>query len=47
MQDPENPALHLAGAGETVRARRDAAVMTNSFGFGGNNCTLLLGEAQA
>jgi len=41
-RDPELPALHLVGKGESVRVEGPARVMTNSFGFGGNNCTLVL-----
>lgn len=43
--DPALPRLRLAAKGERVRAPAPARVMTNSFGFGGNNCTLVLGEA--
>ncbi|MEM6991385.1 MAG: hypothetical protein AAF721_12830 [Myxococcota bacterium] len=40
VPDPDIAALPLAGAA----ARGPAGpVMSNSFGFGGNNCTLLLG----
>jgi 3-oxoacyl-[acyl-carrier-protein] synthase-1 len=39
----EIPAIRLAERHETVRARADALVMSNSFGFGGNNCSLILG----
>jgi 3-oxoacyl-[acyl-carrier-protein] synthase-1 len=43
-RDPELPALHLGAEGRD-RARGPAPrVMTNSFGFGGNNCTLVLGR---
>jgi 3-oxoacyl-[acyl-carrier-protein] synthase-1 len=42
-RDPELPAVRLAGKGEHVRPAGPARVVTNSFGFGGNNCTLLLG----
>ncbi len=42
--DPELPALDFVAAGRSVAVRSDAAVMTNSFGFGGNNCTLILGR---
>ena len=42
-RDPALPALHLADAGERAKCRGPARVMTNSFGFGGNNCTLVLG----
>jgi 3-oxoacyl-[acyl-carrier-protein] synthase-1 len=49
VPDPELATLRLAGAGETARcASGDAPVlMTNSFGFGGNNCTLVVGETRA
>jgi 3-oxoacyl-[acyl-carrier-protein] synthase-1 len=43
--DPALPALHLTQPGERARVRGPARVMTNSFGFGGNNCTLVLGSA--
>jgi 3-oxoacyl-[acyl-carrier-protein] synthase-1 len=42
-RDPALEAIRLAGEGERARASGRAAVMTNSFGFGGNNCTLVLG----
>jgi 3-oxoacyl-[acyl-carrier-protein] synthase-1 len=42
--DPEIPPLHLVGKGETALLRAKPRVMTNSFGFGGNNCTLVLGR---
>jgi 3-oxoacyl-[acyl-carrier-protein] synthase-1 len=41
-RDPELPEIHLARKGETLRVRGPLRVMTNSFGFGGNNCTLVL-----
>jgi 3-oxoacyl-[acyl-carrier-protein] synthase-1 len=42
-RDPEIPAVHLVGKGESVRPPGGVLrVMTNSFGFGGNNCTLVL-----
>jgi 3-oxoacyl-[acyl-carrier-protein] synthase-1 len=34
--------VRLAQTGERARVGRVAHVMTNSFGFGGNNCTLVL-----
>lgn len=43
--DPELPAIHLVAEGESAEAAADALLMTSSFGFGGNNCTLLIGEA--
>lgn len=42
--DPAIPALHLAKSGERTKAAAAPRVMTNSFGFGGNNCTLVLGR---
>jgi len=44
VQDDELPSLKLAARGARVRAAAPARVMSNSFGFGGNNCTLVLGE---
>jgi 3-oxoacyl-[acyl-carrier-protein] synthase-1 len=41
-RDPDLPALRLVGKGESVRVDGAARVMTNSFGFGGNNCALVL-----
>ena len=41
-RDPEIPTVHLVGKGESVRTNGSLRVMTNSFGFGGNNCTLVL-----
>jgi 3-oxoacyl-[acyl-carrier-protein] synthase-1 len=38
--DPALPAVKLAGKGMLVAP---GPVMTNSFGFGGNNCSLVLG----
>ena len=43
QRDPELPALHLVRKGETAAVRSAPRVMSNSFGFGGNNCTLVLG----
>ena len=44
VRDQALPALHFASPGERAAVRGPARVMTNSFGFGGNNCTLVLGE---
>ena len=44
-QDPEVPPVHLVSKGEEKRVNGPAWVMTNSFGFGGNNCTLILGAS--
>ena len=45
-RDPELPALRLVGKGDSVRPAGPLRVMTNSFGFGGNNCTLVLERAR-
>jgi 3-oxoacyl-[acyl-carrier-protein] synthase-1 len=45
VRDEALPPLHFAARGERARLRGPARVMTNSFGFGGNNCTLVLGAA--
>ncbi len=44
-RDPELPDVRLAAKGEAVALSGPARVMTNSFGFGGNNCVLVLGDA--
>ena len=44
VQDETLPVLALAEKGQCVRVAHPARVMSNSFGFGGNNCTLVLGE---
>ena len=46
-RDPEIPALALTAAGACVEAAAPAALMSTSFGFGGNNCALVLGEERA
>ena len=45
--DPELPALALTAPGAQVRAPAPAAVMSNSFGFGGSNCSLVLRDDGA
>jgi 3-oxoacyl-[acyl-carrier-protein] synthase-1 len=42
--DPELEPIQLAEASTRISLDREAAVMSNSFGFGGNNCTLVLGR---
>ena len=46
VRDPELPAVKLVGKGESVRPSGPLRVMTNSFGFGGNNCTLVLERSE-
>lgn len=40
--DPALPRVALTSVGDRAEAPPEAWVMTNSFGFGGNNCTLVL-----
>jgi 3-oxoacyl-[acyl-carrier-protein] synthase-1 len=47
VADPELAPIRLTGAGESAPAGPGKVLMSNSFGFGGNNCTLLVGEARA
>lgn len=42
VRDPEIAPIRLVAKGETVRAGRRAVVVTSSFGFGGNDCVLVL-----
>ena len=44
--DPELPRLGLVREGDAVPASPPVAVMTNSFGFGGSNCAVVLGDAR-
>jgi 3-oxoacyl-[acyl-carrier-protein] synthase-1 len=44
--DPALPALELAKPGTRVAAPPPAAILSTSFGFGGSNCALVLGEAR-
>ena len=43
-RDPALAKLRLADKGERATARGAVHLLTNSFGFGGNNCTLILGR---
>jgi 3-oxoacyl-[acyl-carrier-protein] synthase-1 len=45
MADPELPVLRLTRAGDGLDLAGRAVVMSNSFGFGGNNCSLLVSAA--
>lgn len=45
-RDPELPALTLVGDDVRVDAGAPAALMSNSFGFGGSNCTLVIGDPR-
>jgi 3-oxoacyl-[acyl-carrier-protein] synthase-1 len=43
-RDPELPPLALASEDTWIHAPPPAAILSNSFGFGGSNCALILGE---
>lgn len=43
--DPELPALPFAHAGDTLPPGGPRRLMSNSFAFGGNNASLILGDA--
>ena len=45
-RDAALPTLPLVARGEGCAAQRPAAVMSTSFGFGGSNCALILGDAR-
>jgi 3-oxoacyl-[acyl-carrier-protein] synthase-1 len=45
VPDPELPEVSLVSESRSVRVTGEALAMTNSFGFGGNNCVLVLGAA--
>ena len=45
--DPELPPLRLVAKATRVAAPQPATVMSNSFGFGGSNCALVVGDARA
>jgi 3-oxoacyl-[acyl-carrier-protein] synthase-1 len=42
--DCEIPALNLVPAGSSLKMESEVAVLTNSFAFGGNNCSVILGR---
>jgi 3-oxoacyl-[acyl-carrier-protein] synthase-1 len=46
-RDPALAPIRLAAPGESARVGARAHAMTNSFGFGGNNCTLILARDAA
>jgi 3-oxoacyl-[acyl-carrier-protein] synthase-1 len=45
-RDPRLAALPLAAVGTRCAAPRPSAVMSTSFGFGGSNCALILGDPR-
>ena len=44
VADPDIPALNLASPGQTIANSDPVWMMSNSFAFGGNNCSLVLGR---
>jgi 3-oxoacyl-[acyl-carrier-protein] synthase-1 len=44
VRDPALPPLHLVAAGEAIPRAERIAVLSNSFGFGGSNCAVVLGS---
>ncbi len=47
QQDPALPVLNLVRTGDTLDMTRGRIMLSNSFAFGGNNCCLAIGDAQA
>ena len=43
VADPELPRLALVAKGEELTGVTRPVVLMNSFGFGGNNCSLVMG----
>lgn len=46
QQDPALPPLALVSTGDRAPVEARATVMSNSFGFGGSNCSLVLAESR-
>lgn len=44
VPDDAIPALHLVGCGATLARQEPVYFMSNSFAFGGNNCSVILGR---
>jgi 3-oxoacyl-[acyl-carrier-protein] synthase-1 len=43
QRDKTLPALSLVKVGQTLRSQKKAALLSNSFGFGGSNCSVIIG----
>lgn len=46
VRDPALPEIELVAPGAAIETRGPVAVMSNSFGFGGSNCALILGDTR-
>ena len=42
QRDRNLPRLALVNIGQTIKAKSQAALMSNSFGFGGSNCSIIV-----
>lgn len=47
VTDPELAPLSLVGAGQTAKVQNRAALLSNSFGFGGSNCSVVLADSPS
>ncbi len=47
VADPTLAPLTLVGAGERAKVKTRAAIMSNSFGFGGSNCSIALTDGPS
>jgi 3-oxoacyl-[acyl-carrier-protein] synthase-1 len=47
VRDEALPEIALAKVGDFVTAGRAPVILSNSFGFGGSNCSLILGTSNA
>ncbi len=46
QRDPQIPPLNLVPADTTIPAARPIACLSNSFAFGGNNCSVIIGASS-
>jgi 3-oxoacyl-[acyl-carrier-protein] synthase-1 len=44
VTDPDLPQLQLVHEGEAFAVRKSTYAMSNSFAFGGSNCSVILGR---
>jgi len=43
-QDEELPSLKLVESGDAIPVQKEVHICSNSFAFGGNNCSLIIGK---